>query len=83
MIRSRILLVEQGGQMVSFLTKYPVWVNFGGHCIEDVVILLAHLEYFMAIWYIFLPFGIFLWPFSTFVVLRYIWQPFGTYVEHE
>jgi hypothetical protein len=42
-----------------FKPKIPVWVNFGGPQNEKSFNIFDHLEYFTAIWYNLLPFGIF------------------------
>jgi hypothetical protein len=54
-----MVLQNQGCQMVCFENKN---INFGknweGLEVENVVIFYDHLEYFTAIWYNVLPFGI-------------------------
>jgi hypothetical protein len=58
--------VDQGCQMVSFQTKIPNWVNFGGlyigkcwYIVWSFGTFYRHLGYVMAIWYILGQFGIF------------------------
>jgi hypothetical protein len=44
----------------SFKPKKTIWVNFGGSCNGRCwYYIYVHLVYFMAIWYILWPFGIF------------------------
>jgi hypothetical protein len=63
-----------------FKPKIPILVRFGGLGMENVVIFYDHLEYFTAIWYNLLPFGIvcdhlvYFLHFGMFGP-RKIWQP--------
>jgi hypothetical protein len=82
-----------------FKPKIPIWLNFGGYYLElkmCVPILYGQLEYFMAIWYILCPFGIFnghlvyfmaIWcilcPFGNLIVLWYIFPSFRILFEEK
>jgi hypothetical protein len=45
--------------MVYFQTKNPICIKFGGSCYGRCWYIYSHLAYFMAVWYMLLPFGIF------------------------
>jgi hypothetical protein len=55
------------------IPKIPFWVNFGRLSMEDVGIFYCHLGYFVVIWNILRPFGIFHgYIFVYFMVIWYI-----------
>jgi hypothetical protein len=64
-----------------FQTKILIWVKFGGPwpAIDDVGLFYGHLIYFMPIWYILWPFGIFCGNLVIFTrvckLYQKIWQP--------
>jgi hypothetical protein len=68
----------QGGQMVYFHTKNTNLGKFM-RVYEDVVLLSGHLVYFIAIWYILWPFGIFHGHLVYFMAIWYISWPFGIF----
>jgi hypothetical protein len=59
-----------------FKPKIPIWVNFGG------VLQLKMLVYFVAIWSILQPFGVFCGYLVYFIAIWYILWIFGIFYGH-
>jgi hypothetical protein len=58
-----------------FKPKIPIWVNFRGSCNKTI--------YFVAIWFILRPFGIFRGHFVYFMVIWYIFTVFGMFYQEK
>jgi hypothetical protein len=87
--KHRIILDSEGCQMVCFQTKNPNFGKFWRVWLCKILgIFYDHLVYFMAIWNILWPFGIFCgnlvyWSPFWYFGPRKIWQPFYLVLVHE
>jgi hypothetical protein len=64
-----------GGRSTEVVPKILIWVTY-------LYFTYGHLVYFMAIWYILWPFGIFYGHLVYFMAIRYILWPFGIFYGH-